>query len=134
MKDEDSKALCKYRLEQAAHAMRQARVLSEVGEWAGVVNRGYYGMFYAALALLITKDLGTSKHSGVLSLIDREFVRPGILSKEMSMVLRDAFNQRQKSDYSEFCPTSEARAREILGHAIEFVESVRALIDVKWGG
>ncbi|MDW7712244.1 MAG: HEPN domain-containing protein [Deferrisomatales bacterium] len=128
MKGEDRKALSDYRLQQANHAIKQAQVLSEVAEWAGVVNRGYYAMFYAALALLITKDLGSSKHSGVLALIDREFVHPGILPKEMSMVLRDAFNQRQKSDYGEFCPTSEARAREILDHAMQFVDRVKEIV------
>lgn len=128
MKGEDRKALSDYRLEQADHAIRQAQALSGVGEWSGVVNRGYYAMFYAALALLVTKDLGSSKHSGVLSLVDREFVRPGILPREMSMMLRDAFNQRQKSDYGEFCPTSEALAREILDHAMQFVDKLKELV------
>ncbi|NJN63373.1 MAG: hypothetical protein HC795_19310 [Coleofasciculaceae cyanobacterium RL_1_1] len=38
-------------------------------------------MFYALLGLLATKGLGTSKHSGVISLFDREFVRTGIFPR-----------------------------------------------------
>lgn len=71
----------------------------------------YYAMFHGALALLLIRDLSTSKHTGVLALIDREFIRPGLIPAEMGMKLRDAFNQRQKSDYSELVPTSEDRAK-----------------------
>jgi len=121
-------ALISYRLEQAHHALRQAEVLAGVEEWDGVVNRAYYAMFYAALALLLTKGLGASKHTGVLALVDREFVRPGLLPSAMSRVLRDAFNQRQRSDYAELTPTSRERALEILGHAREFIEAVKNVI------
>ena len=125
MKPEDQQALVDYRLQQSDGALRQAVLLRDGGEWDGVVNRAYYAMFYAALALLLTRGLGSSKHSGVLSLVDREFVRPGQFPKEMSAALRDAFNQRQKSDYVEFSPTSQARAKEILGNAERFVAAVK---------
>ncbi len=40
----------------------QAEALYNIQQYNGVVNRGYYAMFYAALAILLTKELGTSKH------------------------------------------------------------------------
>lgn len=101
MKQAERDALVAYRLQQAQHALRQAEILANEQEWDGVVNRAYYAMFYGALALLLIRDLSTSKHTGVLALIDREFIRPGLIPAEMGMKLRDAFNQRQKSDYSE---------------------------------
>lgn len=123
-----TQALIAYRLDQASHALRQAEVLAEVEEWEGVVNRAYYAMFYAALALLLTKSLGASKHAGVLSLVDREFVRPGILPASMSRMLRDAFNQRQRVDYMEFAHVSKDRAVEILDHAREFLVHIHRLV------
>ncbi|MBI3392392.1 MAG: HEPN domain-containing protein, partial [Nitrospirae bacterium] len=77
MKPEERDELIRYRLEQADHTLHQAELLAEAAEWDGVVNRAYYAMFYAALALLLTKGMGSSKHAGVLALVDREFVRPG---------------------------------------------------------
>ena len=121
--------LVRYRLEQAGHALRQAEILTEHGEWSGVVNRAYYAMFYAALALLLTKGLGSSKHSGVLALVDREFVRTGEIPAEISIMLRDAFNQRQKADYAELAVTDEVRAREILRNAGEVEARIRAIIE-----
>lgn len=128
MTDDHRSELIAYRLEQAESALRQARLLAEAGEWDGVVNRAYYSMFYAALATLLTRGLGSSKHSGVLSLLDREFVRPGAVRREMSAALRDAFNQRQKSDYGELNPVSESRAREILDNAGAFLNEMREVI------
>lgn len=125
---DERQVLIAYRLDQADHALRQAEVLGGVEEWDGVVNRAYYAMFYAALALLLTKDLGTSKHTGVLTLVDREFVRPGLLSSGLSRMLRDAFNQRQRSDYAEMAPTTKDRALEILENARQFVAASQSAI------
>jgi uncharacterized protein (UPF0332 family) len=66
------------------------------------MNRLYYAMFYAVLALLQAKHLGTSKHSGAIALFDREFVKTGIFPKELSMALHRAFALRQKGDRT--CP------------------------------
>lgn len=125
---EERQALIAYRLDQADHALRQAEVLAGVEEWDGVVNRAYYAMFYSTLALLLTKGLGASKHSGVLALVDREFVKPGILSPELSRMLRDAFNQRQRSDYSELVPTSKDQALDIVGNAREYLAAIKSVI------
>jgi uncharacterized protein (UPF0332 family) len=129
MNDPERGALILYRLEQARSTLRQSEILANADEWSGVVNRAYYAMFYAALALLLTKDLGTSKHTGVLALIDREFVKPGLLPKEMSRVLRAAFNARQKIDYKELVVIEPERAREVLAHAKTFIEVVAEYLD-----
>jgi uncharacterized protein (UPF0332 family) len=44
-------------------------------------------MFYAVLALLALRKQETSKHTGVISLFDRDFVKPGVFSKELSQWL-----------------------------------------------
>ena len=114
-------------LEQADRAMHQAELLRDGLERDGVVNRAYYSMFYAALALLLTKSLGASKHSAVLAPIDREFVVKGLLPAEMSAALRDAFNQRQITDHAEFSPATEGKAREILDKARIFLAEVKSI-------
>lgn len=52
------------------------------------MNRLYYAMFYAVLALLQEKEMGTSKHSGAIALFDREYVKTGLFPKEMSKALQ----------------------------------------------
>ena len=74
-------ALVHYRLQQAVETLREASLLLDQSAWRGAQNRAYYAMFYAVSALLATRQLGSSKHSGVLGLFDREFVKPGLLPK-----------------------------------------------------
>ncbi|MGE5588787.1 MAG: HEPN domain-containing protein [Clostridia bacterium] len=53
MRPDEREVLIRYRLEQAYSALRQAEILAREAEWSGVVNRAYYAMFYASLALLL---------------------------------------------------------------------------------
>ena len=70
--DEYKLALIQHRLERARITLHDAHNLHETnGSPASIVNRSYYAMFYAALALLASLDQEFSKHTGVLSLLMR---------------------------------------------------------------
>jgi uncharacterized protein (UPF0332 family) len=74
-------------LEQAQTAIEDAQfLLSGKRSPQSIVNRAYYAMFYAALALLQKINKVPSKHSGVISLFDTEFVLKGIFPKEFSNI------------------------------------------------
>ena len=92
--------LIQYRIDCANESLHDARILKENGgSPASIVNRSYYSIFYAALALLVTADTEPSKHSGVVAKFDELFIRQGIFSKEMSRILHHAFDMRQAGDY-----------------------------------
>lgn len=119
------RTLIRYRLEQAREALDEAQTLYEQNKSPrGIVNRSYYAMFYAALALLITVEKGTSKHRGVISLFDKEFVSRNIFPKEMSKALHHAFDMRQVGDYREMAKISREQADSILKSAFAFVKAV----------
>lgn len=61
---EEMQALINYRLEQADEALNVAQLVFEQGNYRTVVNRAYYAMFYAILALLVPTKQQTSKHHG----------------------------------------------------------------------
>lgn len=90
-------------------------------------------MFYAALAILLTKDLGTSKHYGVISLLDREFVNKKEIDPIWSKILRDAFNLRSWGDYDEQAFITEEQAMRLLDNAKNFVAwAEQWLIEKGW--
>jgi len=129
----DLTALIKYRMEQAHDTMQEAEILFEKHALRGTINRAYYAMFYALLALLATKKLGTSKHSGAISLFDREFVKHDIFSKEMSKFLRIAFDRRQTGDYGEIIEFDKEIAQETIDNAKVFIfEIERYLINSRF--
>ena len=63
MKPEETEVLINYRLEQAEAALDDAKYLLE-GQRSpqGIINRSYYAMFYAAIALLQKIGKIPSKH------------------------------------------------------------------------
>jgi len=113
------------RMEQATETLHEAHILLAEHAGRGSVNRAYYAMFYAVLAVLATKGLGSSKHSGTISLFDREFVKPGDLPKELSRALHMAFERRQQADYGELIQLEEPAATRGIEEAEMFIQKVR---------
>ena len=72
--DESIKALISYRLESAREKLSAAEDLLEKRHYKDSVSRSYYAIFTAARALLATKRLDSSKHSGVIALFNQHFV------------------------------------------------------------
>jgi len=121
--------LIKYRLKQADDSIKEAEVLLKEGmSLRSVMNRLYYAMFYAVLALLQGKQLGTSKHYGVISLFDREFIKSGIFDKELSKTLHRSFELRQKGDYMEQPEITKADIDEILPKTVAFINEIKQYI------
>jgi uncharacterized protein (UPF0332 family) len=85
-------------------------------------------MFYAALALLATRQLGSSKHSGVLALFDREFVKTGLMPRSLSRSLHLAFDRRQVHDYGELTALDEETVKQSIGDAESFVVAARTYL------
>lgn len=118
--------LIQYRLDLAQEMLRDARLLKENGgSPVSIVNRAYYSVFYAALALLATADVEPNKHSGVLAKFDELFVRQAIFPKEMSRILHHAFDMRQAGDYQKSRVITEEQAVHVLASAEEFVRTIQ---------
>jgi len=102
MRESDYKTLIKYRCEEAIEALEDAELLIDSKRYRSATNRLYYAAFYSVLAVLLTKRLQYSKHSAVISFFDKEFIKTGILPKEYSRALHQAFYERQQDDYMPF--------------------------------
>lgn len=127
MKQEDKNIIVSYRLEQAQIALDDAIYLNAGGRSPqSIVNRCYYAMFYAALALLQDIGKAPTKHSGIISLFDTEYVLKGIFPRELSKNLHKAFELRQSSDYKVRPVLSEEQVKEEIDNASRFVEAVKS--------
>jgi len=122
--DEALRDLINFRLEQAKETLREAEVLLEAEAWRGAINRAYYAMFYGALAALATGQFGSSKHTGVIALFDREYVRPGTLPRSLSRSLHVAFDLRQTHDYGETNAPDEETAGSLVSEARAFILAI----------
>ena len=85
-------------------------------------------MFYAVLAALATRGLGSSKHAGALALFDLEFVCPGLLPRELSQWVHRVFERRLEADYREATTVDDGEAEECVERAAAFITRVRELV------
>ena len=119
------KDLIQYRLDRARESLRDAEILfANDGSPVSVVNRAYYSIFYAALALLVTADVEPSKHTGVLAKFDEIFIKHGTFPKEMSRIIHHAFDMRQAGDYQKSITITKEQAADVLQSAREFIKTV----------
>jgi uncharacterized protein (UPF0332 family) len=129
VKPEDTQELVEYRLEQAEVALEDARFLIDGGRSPqSIVNRAYYAMFYAAMALLQRTGNVPSKHAGVISVFDTDYVLKGVFPRELSKSFHRAFELRQVCDYKVIEPVSAEKAEGTWRNAVQFVEAVKAYL------
>ena len=128
MSDDPLEALVTYRMEQAKETLEEARLMREAERLRATVNRAYYAMFYAVQALLARGGFKSSKHSGAISLFDREFVKTGAFGKDLSRWLHRAFDLRQDADYGDMSEVSAEQASSTMENAEAFVNDVEEFL------
>ncbi|MEW5946320.1 MAG: HEPN domain-containing protein [bacterium] len=104
--------LIRYRLERSKEALADAEMLLSCDRLTAAVNRMYYSMFYSVTALLKTRELASSKHSGVRALFNRHFVKTGIVPKEMGKFYEKIFNERKEGDYVDYTEFTSERVKD----------------------
>ena len=70
------------RMKQAHETLNEANALFEQDFWRGTINRAYYAMFYAVLALAAAKGVVISKHTHAISFLDKEFIKKGVFPRK----------------------------------------------------
>ncbi|OQX23755.1 MAG: hypothetical protein BWK80_24325 [Desulfobacteraceae bacterium IS3] len=125
---ENIKALVRYRIDQADESLEAAKILLEKGLLRQTVNRSYYAMFYAVLALLATRKMETSKHSGAIALFDKEFIKQGIFAKDFSRWLHKAFDLRQEADYKADYQVTKEISDITLENTVTFLKEVKTVL------
>lgn len=126
----DRETIFGYRLRQTEETLDEAIKMLESGfSPRSIVNRSYYAMFYAVLALFIHSDTPhkTSKHSGVIGIFNKEFIHTGKLDARFAKMFYDLFDERMELDYRDFAEVSEEDARNAVSSAQEFVSAIKAL-------
>ena len=123
-----SDELARHRIARAHAALREGDILIEQQHFGGALNRVYYAAFHAARALLATRKLDSSRHSGVIALFQEHFVRAGLVPTETARALPRAFEKRQTSDYGDFAEPSKEEVLSVREQVGAFVQSCERAI------
>jgi uncharacterized protein (UPF0332 family) len=120
-------------IENANESLSVARLNFDNDFYAAAINRAYYAIFYAANALLATKKLARSKHSGVLSAFRQHFIKTGLLASELSEIYGQVMEDRHEGDYEIIAATSKDDAEIDIQQARQFVDAVSEWLQAeKW--
>ena len=127
--DKKSVDLSEYRFKRAEDLLAQAKLLHENNKYDGSINRSYYSIFNGIRSLLALLKLDSSKHSGVISLFDKHFVKTNILEKSYSEIVHSAFNIRQANDYVDFYVPTETESEIQIKDCENFLDIVEKVRD-----
>jgi uncharacterized protein (UPF0332 family) len=120
--------LIRYRLSRAKETLEEANELVNSGHLYGAANRIYYACFYSVVALILTKSLSSSKHSGAIGLFNKNFVKTGDIPREMGKFYSRMFDNRLESDYGELIEIEPDEIKQDLAAAAEFIDLIAAMI------
>lgn len=120
--------LSQRRLDRARQHLKSARDLLANEDFSDSVSRSYYAIFQATRALLALEGLESRKHSGVVSLFNRHFMKPGKLDRQLGIILKDAWRSREIADYSDLAEFTREQAAARAQDAEVFIQTVEAFL------
>jgi hypothetical protein len=127
--EDKKRELALNRIKQAEESLEEAVYLFDgIKSPRSVINRAYYAMFYAILALLIFEKFGSSKHSGVLSYFNSHFVKTGKIPKALGRAVNKAFDMRLRGDYREQAILTHDQVAPFLKMAENFIDAIKSYL------
>lgn len=114
------KDLSKYRYLCCNEALEDAKIMYDAGRYKNALNRAYYAIFHGLRAVNALDGFDSSKHSGVISHFNQNYVKSGIFPKEVSKLIKLASEKREEADYLDFYVASKKEAEEQIENAETF--------------
>ena len=123
--EEATKILITVRLESADEDLDTARELLRLDRYRAAVNRAYYAIFSTTTAVLLTKQIERSRHSGVESAFIQDFIKTGIFEIEFGKIFNYIRKKMEESDYSSRIKIDRATAEKIVEDAEKFIKRMK---------
>jgi uncharacterized protein (UPF0332 family) len=101
-------------LKKAKRSQKAAAKLFKDGDIDFAASRAYYSLFYTASALLLSRGLSFSSHSGVIANFGKEFARTSALDPKYHNYLIESQDRRNIGDYSLVAEVTEEQTSEML--------------------
>lgn len=118
----------KYRIKRAKETYEDARFLAERESWNSCLNRLYYSVFYAVIAILLKKGIEVKSHSGVKHKLGEELVKKGLISKDLAKIYGLLFDFRHKGDYDDLFEFDKDKVVPFFSPVNELIEIIENLI------
>lgn len=98
------------------------------GFYDAAVNRSYYAIFDATVALLHAIGVTAKSHKGVQIKFNECFILTQILPESANQILASSFSKRQMGDYDLWSEITEEEAKKVVEDAAEFIELTKSYL------
>jgi len=126
--EEATKILINVRVESSDEDLETAKELLKLNRHRAAVNRAYYAIFSTTNAVLLRKQIETSKHSGVEAAFIQNFIKTGIFRIELGKMFNYIRKKREECDYSSRIEIDRETAEEIVEDAEKFIRRMKAYL------
>lgn len=118
----------KMKLQKSKAFFEEVVILIQNKFYNTAINRLYYSCFHATTALLLSKNLTTKTHSGVGTLLQKEFVQKGLFDIKHASHFSKLMSERNESDYGDYLIIDEKDIDEFLEPSRRYIEYVTAMV------
>ena len=131
--EETTKILIDVRIESADEDLETAKELLKLNRYRAAVNRAYYAIFSTTNAVLLSKQIERSKHSGVEAAFIQNFIKTGVFRIEFGKMFNYIRKKREESDYSARIRIDRETAEKIVEDAEKFIGRMKEYL-IEMGG
>jgi uncharacterized protein (UPF0332 family) len=125
LSEEDRKNIIVYRIRQAEDTILDVQLLIENERLQASINRIYYGIFYALLALGLKYKFESSKHIQLIGWFNKNFIHENIFPVKYGQIINKAFNRRTKGDYDTFVEFDKKIVEEMFVEMKDFISVIK---------
>lgn len=128
-----TKILINVRIESADEDLETAKELLQLNRYRAAVNRAYYAIFSTTNAVLLSKRIERSKHSGVEAAFIQNFIKTGVFRIEFGKMFNYIRKKREECDYSSMIRIDRETAEKTVKDAEKFIKRMKEYL-IEIGG
>ncbi len=128
MKEEDKKALIKYRLQNTTEILTEAKLMLENKMLKGGCNRIYYALFNAVHGLALKDEFSCKTHSGLQTYFNKNYLKTNVISS-VGDVYNKALVMRGESDYQITPDLTQNVVNELFDNALKLQEEITKILN-----
>lgn len=121
----------KYRLERSKEEYEASLVLYESRHYRAANNRAYYSIFHGMRAVLAFDGFDSKKHSGIIAVFRKDYIKTGIFDEYLSDIIGAASEIRNASDYDDMYIATKNETEEQIKNAKLFYDAIFAYVSQK---
>lgn len=111
-------------IDKSQRAMKSASREFNAGEYDYACSRAYYAAFYLIEGVLLLDSKRFTKHSAVISVFNKDYVKAGVFPVEFSKHIKYLLKRREIGDYSFSISVGEEDARNCISKVTEMFDAI----------